>query len=368
MDSHLEIVTMNYIEIDDLKVRYGDFQALSGVSFNVAERERICLLGPSGCGKTTTLQVMAGFVGPTSGEVRLAGRSLIGLAPEKRNIGIMFQNYALFPHMTVFENVAFGLRMRSASNAEIKQEVMIALERVKLAHAAKKMPSMMSGGEQQRIAFARAVIVKPSLLLLDEPFSNLDARLRQEMRGELLEMLASLPIATIMVTHDQEEAMAIADRIVVMRAGHIEQIGTPSEIYDTPRSLFAARFIGDSNTFSGKVVSTDADIAEIEVAALGRVRGKNHGLNTGANAEVLVRPQRVIIAEPKSANTQQNSVSATVERVLFLGHRTEIHVRLDNGLKFVIWAPDHNRTDVQLGASVMLVWNVADTFAFPGGA
>lgn len=357
---------MSYIEIQDLEVRYGNFQALSGVSFNVAERERICLLGPSGCGKTTTLQVMAGFVAPSGGEVRLAGRSLIGLAPERRNIGIMFQNYALFPHMTVFDNVAFGLRMRGVAPSEIRQEAMAALERVRLTHAAQKMPGMMSGGEQQRIAFARAVVIKPSLLLLDEPFSNLDARLRQEMRGELLELLAGLPIATVMVTHDQEEAMAIADRIVVMRAGRIQQIGTPGEIYSSPMSLFAARFIGDSNTFSGKVADADGNGVEVEIAGLGHIRGRNHGLSVGDKAEILVRPQHVMLTKPGSAEAQRNVVPATVERVLFLGHRTEIHARLGNGTMFIVWAQEHGGPDVQPGAAVTLAWNVADTFAFPG--
>jgi ABC-type Fe3+/spermidine/putrescine transport system ATPase subunit len=355
---------MSYLNIHDLKVRYGDFHALKGVSFSVAERERICLLGPSGCGKTTTLQVVAGFVTPESGEVGLAGRSLLGFAPEKRNIGIMFQNYALFPHMTVFDNVAFGLRMRNVAATEIKQQVMAALERVQLAHAAQKMPAMLSGGEQQRIAFARAVVIKPNLLLLDEPFSNLDARLRQEMRAELLELLENLPIATVMVTHDQEEAMAIADRIVVMRSGQIQQIGTPSEIYDTPASLFAARFIGDSNTFSGKVMAIDGGTVEIDIAGVGRIRGKNHGLGVGATAEVLVRPQRVRLTNRDSREPCQNAVPATIERVLFLGHRTEFHVRLANGAIFIVWT-DTSLPDAQIGTAVELVWSVSDCFAFP---
>lgn len=358
---------MSYIEIRGLKVRYGDFQALKGISFDVEERERICLLGPSGCGKTTALQVLAGFVGPESGEVRLAGRGILGLAPEKRNIGIMFQNYALFPHMTVFDNVAFGLRMRGVSPADVKAQVMAALERVRLAHAASKMPAMLSGGEQQRIAFARAVVIKPSLLLLDEPFSNLDARLRQEMRAELLELLGDLSIATIMVTHDQEEAMAIADRIVVMRAGEIQQIGTPGEIYEAPANLFAARFIGDSNIFRGKVTASDADAVEVEVAGLGRLRGRGRNLTVGRDVQVLVRPQRVLPAADREARADMNTATVAIERVLFLGHRAEIHARTEAGDPFIIWAQDAQQPQAQPGTAVKFDWSAKDTFAFPIG-
>jgi ABC-type Fe3+/spermidine/putrescine transport system ATPase subunit len=357
---------MSYVEIQDLKVRYGDFQALKGISFAVGERERICLLGPSGCGKTTALQVLAGFVSPESGEVRLAGRSIIGLVPEKRNIGIMFQNYALFPHMTVFDNVAFGLRMRGVASGEVKAQVRAALERVRLSHAAQKMPAMLSGGEQQRIAFARAVVIKPSLLLLDEPFSNLDARLRQEMRAELLELLGDLSIATIMVTHDQEEAMAIADRIVVMRAGQIQQVGTPGEIYEAPANLFAARFIGDTNILRGKVTASDAGTVDIEVAGLGRLKGRGTNLPLGSAVQVLVRPQRVFLAAEGDATAGLNTAQAEIDRVLFLGHRTEFHARIGAGDPFIVWAQE-TRQVVQPGTPVRLAWSVKDTFAFPVG-
>src|SRR5262249_54153844 len=265
---------VSYLEIEDLRVRYGEHRALDGVSFAVEPGERLCLLGPSGCGKTTTLQVVAGFIVPDSGVGRIAGRGVLRQPPEQRNIGVMFQNYALFPHLSVQDNVAFGLRMRRRPAEEIRRRVGEALDLVRLGHAAAKQPRMLSGGEQQRIAFARAIVIQPSLLLLDEPFSNLDARLRQEMRSELLGLLQELKIATIMVTHDQEEAMAIADRIALMRAGRIEQLGNASEIYAAPRNLFVARFVGESNVLDGRVAPSDGRADAVDVPGIGRLRGR----------------------------------------------------------------------------------------------
>ena len=266
---------MSYLTVEKLAHAYGSIKVLHDISFGVGQGERLCLLGPSGCGKTTTLQILAGFVQQADGTVRIDGEAIDRLPPEKRNVGIMFQNYALFPHMTVFDNVAYGLKMRHVPRDEIRQRVTEALQLVKLAHAAAKLPSQLSGGEQQRIAFARAIVIKPRLLLLDEPFSNLDARLRVEMRGELLSLLESLDIATLMVTHDQEEAMAIADRIAVMQGGRIEQIGSTHEIYEKPASLFVGRFIGESNTFPAKIAGTEAGRSLFDVKGLGRLRASS---------------------------------------------------------------------------------------------
>jgi ABC-type Fe3+/spermidine/putrescine transport system ATPase subunit len=277
----------------------------------------------------------------------------------------MFQNYALFPHMTVFDNVAFGLRMRGLADADVKTQVGAALERVRLGHAAHKMPSMLSGGEQQRIAFARAVVIRPNLLLLDEPFSNLDARLRLEMRAELLELLGDLSIASIMVTHDQEEAMAIADRIVVMRSGEIQQTGTPGQIYEAPANLFTARFIGDSNILPGTVVGSSDGSVEVEVAGLGRVKGAGKGLAAGASVQVLVRPQRVELVGEGSGGAKENTATVTLERALYLGHRTELHCRTAAGDAFIVWAPEANPSHSKPGESVRLAWSARDTFVFP---
>ena len=327
-----------HLEVRDLVVRYGTVEALRSVSFGVAPGERVCLLGPSGCGKTTTLQTIAGFVTATSGEVMLEGRSTKRLAPEKRNIGIVFQNYALFPHLSVFDNVAFGLRMRKVPRAEIKQRVSEVLELVHLGHAAAKRSSALSGGEQQRIAFARAAVIKPDLLLLDEPFSNLDARLRQELRGELLSLLAEVRIATVMVTHDQEEAMYVADRIAVMNQGVIEQIGTPDEIYNRPETLFVGRFVGESNVFSGRLESIDGAHGRADVAGVGAFAGVAPRLfETGAHASVLVRPEALRVADPtRPPETGVNRFSGHVDQVIYLGHRTEYHLRVGAN-RIVVW-------------------------------
>lgn len=327
-----------HLEVRDLVVRYGTVEALRGVSFSVQPGERLCLLGPSGCGKTTTLQTIAGFVRATSGDVLLEGHSTEGLAPERRNIGIVFQNYALFPHLSVFDNVAFGLRMRKVPRPEIKRRVADALELVHLAHAAAKRSSALSGGEQQRIAFARAAVIQPKLLLLDEPFSNLDARLRQELRGELLSLLDEVRIATVMVTHDQEEAMYVADRIAVMNRGVIEQLGSPGEIYNGPQTLFVGRFVGESNVFSGSVERTGSGDGRVHVSGVGSFAGvAQQRLESAAAARVLIRPEALRVADPaRAAEPDVNRFSGRVEQVIYLGHRTEYHLRVA-AQKVVVW-------------------------------
>ena len=360
---------MRYLEIDALRVRYGEQRVLDGVSVAVEPAERICLLGPSGCGKTTTLQVVAGFVVPDSGAVRIVGRNIVRDAPEKRNIGVMFQNYALFPHLSVWDNVAFGLRMRRHPAGEIRRRVGEALDLVRLGHKAEKRPLMLSGGEQQRIAFARAIVIEPSLLLLDEPFSNLDARLRQDMRSELLDLLQKLKIATVMVTHDQEEAMAIADRIAVMRAGRIEQVGSAAEIYATPRSLFVARFMGKSNVLVGRAVASSDGAGSVDVPEIGRLHGRSPaGIAAGESVDVVVRPQHLELRPADAGPTpaeDRNSVQGDVEQILFLGHRTECHLRV-GGHRFVAWQSGPLPSSVHPGARARLEWHPRDTLLLRG--
>jgi ABC-type Fe3+/spermidine/putrescine transport system ATPase subunit len=346
-----------YLEARNLVVRFGEYTALRDVSFEVAAGERLCLLGPSGCGKTTSLRVIAGFIQPDSGGVRIDGRDMEGVPPEGRNIGILFQNYALFPHLTIYDNVAFGLRMRNIAESEIRKRVTEALELVRLPKAGGKRPSMLSGGEQQRIAFARAVVIKPSLLLLDEPFSNLDARLRQEMRGELLDLLQQLRIATVMVTHDQEEAMAIADRIAVMQGGAIEQVGGPTDIYERPRSLFVARFVGESNLFAGQAAG-----GMVEIPGLGRL--ERRGLQDGP-VQALIRPEkiRVLPANGASGSPDHERARATIERVQYLGHRTEYRLKL-GPQSITAWRLNETALPLMPGDAVALEWNRADLLVF----
>ncbi|MFD2236499.1 ABC transporter ATP-binding protein [Aureimonas populi] len=240
----------DFLALDRLTLAYGGSVAVEDLSFALAKGELVALLGPSGCGKTTTMRAIAGLMTPRGGTIRLGGRDITRVPANRRGVGLVFQSYALFPHLTVFENVAFGLRLRGAGRAEVERRVTAALANVGLAGFATRLPRALSGGQQQRVALARSIVVEPELLLLDEPLSNLDARLRLEMRSELSRLQRELGITMVYVTHDQAEALALADRVIVMRAGRIEQMGPPDAIYEAPTSAFVARFMGFENTFS----------------------------------------------------------------------------------------------------------------------
>ncbi|MCB1376820.1 MAG: ABC transporter ATP-binding protein [Alphaproteobacteria bacterium] len=249
------MTTTAAVELHNVTLAYGEFVAVSDVSLSIGKGEFITLLGPSGCGKTTILRSIAGLVHPTGGEIVVAGRRIDNVPIHKRNIGLVFQNYALFPHKTVFDNIAFGLKYRNVEKSVIAQKVTRALEMVRLPGVGKKLPSEMSGGQQQRIALARAIVIEPDVLLLDEPLSALDANLREEMRTELKIIQREVGITTIFVTHDQEEALAMSDRIVVMNKGKVEQEGSPEEVYRRPESRFVASFLGQSNLLPGRIES-----------------------------------------------------------------------------------------------------------------
>ncbi|MGN7292431.1 ABC transporter ATP-binding protein [Rhizobium sp. SAFR-030] len=353
---------MSYFEVDHLTHLYGETTAIQEVSFTIAAGERLCLLGPSGCGKTTTLQAIAGFIKPSMGRILIGGSDIITLPPEERNIGIMFQNYALFPHMNVFDNVAFGLKMRKTPRDELESRVNEALKVVRLEQKASRLPSQLSGGEQQRVAFARAVVIRPRLLLLDEPFSNLDARLRLTMRNELLELLEGLEIATLMVTHDQEEAMSIGDRIVVMHGGRIRQIGTPQTLYNAPNSRFVGEFLGDSNLLPVRSVSSEGRVARAIVEGLGEVRALPVEAATSVH-HLLVRPERIRLSSASGASTEQlplaggdqpNCFEGIVEHVTFLGPRIEVRVRVRNHVVQVF--SDELDPVIQAGSRVLVTW------------
>jgi ABC-type Fe3+/spermidine/putrescine transport system ATPase subunit len=356
---------MSYLQVDGLVHRYGDFTAVDDVSFTVEAGERLCLLGPSGCGKTTTLQAIAGFITPQAGRISVAGEEITGLPPEKRNIGIMFQSYALFPHLSIFENVAFGLRMRRCPRAEIERRVGEALEVVRLSHKARSLPTQLSGGEQQRIAFARAVVIRPRLLLLDEPFSNLDARLRLTMRAELLELLEGLDIATLMVTHDQDEAMAVGHRIAVMRAGHICQIGAPRELYRRPNSRFVGEFLGQSNLFPVAAVRPAGGEVAIEVPGVGVIHAA--AARPGHTDFALVRPEaiRVSALRDYSPAGTDNRLEGTVDHAIFLGPHIEARIRVGEMLVQVSAAAD--ALELSAGQPVTLTWPAEATVLIGGG-
>jgi ABC-type Fe3+/spermidine/putrescine transport system ATPase subunit len=314
------------LAVADLRKRYGGHVAVDGVDLDVAEGELFCLLGPSGCGKTTLLRLIGGYAEPDAGTVAVGGEDVTSLPLERRNIGMVFQSYALFPHMTARQNVAFGLAARRVPRAERAQRVERMLDRVGLNPATRgRRPRSLSGGEQQRVAIARALVVEPRLLLLDEPLASLDRRLREAMRRELKALQQRTGVATVMVTHDQEDALFLADRIGVMAGGRLLQVGTPDELYDRPRLPFVARFLGDANILP----VTSCGAGWVELAGSLRVptadlRGREGGGDGGA---VLVRPERLLVAASAPPDRAAAAV-ATVEMVTFLGADRQIELVL----------------------------------------
>ncbi|WP_428681467.1 ABC transporter ATP-binding protein [Reyranella sp.] len=305
------------IEVKDLVVRYGDQVAVNGVSFTVGRGEHLTLLGPSGCGKTTTLRAIAGLEHPSGGSIRIDGRMMYDSAErknvqtEQRGVSMVFQSYAIWPHMSVFDNVAYGLRVRKQGQDGIKANVERALDLVQMRHLAERGASRLSGGQQQRVALARAIAFSPTVVLFDEPLSNLDAKLRAEMRVELRELQRRLGITSVYVTHDQEEALAISDRVIVMNVGVIEQIGTPETIYNRPRSRFVADFVGSANLIKGKPGGDGTFVTDGGTVLKVMAPHKPHGSET----EVAVRTAYIDL-EPRPGD---NHVPGTVRQRLFHG-------------------------------------------------
>ena len=285
------------LDVDSVSHRFGSFQALDDVDVSVEAGQILALLGPSGCGKTTLLRIIAGFVRQTRGAVRIDGASIDHLNTNMRNIGIVFQNYALFPHLTIFENVAFGLAARNAKSDFINRKVRECLEVVQLPHVADRYPRQLSGGQQQRIALARAIATEPQILLLDEPFGALDKNLRLDMQIEIKRLQRQLGLTAILVTHDQDEAMSVADRIAVMNKGKVEQIGSPTEIYDQPATSFVNGFIGNTNLLKGRVTELNESTATVALdAGVTVVASGRDGLVKGGQAFISVRPEQVALS------------------------------------------------------------------------
>jgi iron(III) transport system ATP-binding protein len=316
------------VELRNLVKRYGSTAVVDQVSLNIEHGKLVCLLGPSGCGKTTTLRLIAGFVEPSEGEILVGGKLVSSPAktvpPERRNMSMIFQSYALWPHMTVRENIAYGLKLRKMNRETITKKLDIILATTKLGPLADRYPGELSGGQQQRVALARALIVEPETLLLDEPLSNLDANLREEMRFEVRRLHDAFRYTTVYVTHDQSEAMTTADLICVMNLGKIEQSGTPEEIYDRPRSEFVARFIGSSNVVKGKSI----DAARIDFAGV-PLRLNSTTLAKGADTAVSIRPHDITLSA--IASQSENVVPATVVRQVFLGSSRDYMVEVGDG-------------------------------------
>jgi putative spermidine/putrescine transport system ATP-binding protein len=314
---------MAELAIKNVVKYYGNVLAVSGVSLTVHSGELLCILGPSGCGKSTTLRMVGGFEAVDGGDIAIDGRSIVRLPPNKRPTAMVFQKYTLWPHMRVYDNVAFGLKLRRQPAAEIDRKVRDALEMVGLPDTAKRYPSQLSGGEQQRIALARALVLEPDVLLLDEPLSNLDARLRVRMREEIKRIQRRTGITSVFVTHDQEEALSIADRIAVMSKGHLEQLDVPSRVYAMPKTLFVADFIGTMTTLPG-VYHGAAHTLEVAGA---RLPAPEVGWPDGQQVRMAFRPEDL---EPVSARNGA-TLNGRVDVVMDLGHFRQVEVQLDNG-------------------------------------
>ena len=322
----------------DVRKRYGDFVAVDGVSLEVPAGALLTLLGPSGCGKSTLLRLIAGFVTASEGRVTLGGRDVLDIPPYKRETAMVFQSYALFPHMTIAENVMFGLKMRKVPVAEARKRAMEALDLVKLTHLAERHPSQLSGGQQQRAALARALVTNPRVLLLDEPFGALDKSLREEMQVELRKLQLAVGVTTVCVTHDQQEAMTISDRIAVMRDGRIEQCGTPVEIYDQPATRFVASFIGTSNNLSGVVESVQETPSVVGVRLPGGalLRVPAEGVPAaGVSIDVAVRPSAVRLRLPGYASAVEASVQRMEEEAAHHASRSGSSVSRDTAAPVV---------------------------------
>jgi putative spermidine/putrescine transport system ATP-binding protein len=349
---------MARLELRQLSKRYGDFHAARDITLDVADGEFVVLLGPSGCGKTTTLRMIAGFVEPSSGVVRLGNADVTRLPAWKRNTGLVFQNYALFPHLTVAQNVAFGLEMRKVAKADAERRVAQALELVRLGHLGSRLPRQLSGGQQQRVALARALVFRPDVLLLDEPLSNLDAKLRQEVRVEIRKLQQSLNLTTVMVTHDQEEALTMADRLVVMSEGAVRQVGTQRDLYERPADRFVAGFVGRSSFLGGTLETPERFRTRGGIAIACQAAG------TG-RATLALRPERVTVG-PAGIDGAENGFPGEVEFVSYLGGLIDIHVRLSPSDLVIAQIPNRESGFMpEVGDRVHVAWSTASASVFP---
>lgn len=349
----------SYLRLRGLTKHYADFVGLDALDLDIGAGELVALLGPSGCGKTTTLRMIAGLVPVSSGTIVVGGRDVTTIPTYKRDMGIVFQNYALFPHMTIGENVAFGLEMRGLPKEDIARKVRDALAMVRLEGKEDRKPAQLSGGQQQRVALARALVIQPSILLLDEPLSALDAKLRDEMRQEIREIQQKLGVTAIFVTHDQVEALAMCDRVAVMNAGKLMQIGTPHEIYEKPQTPFVASFVGRVN----RLAASGTGGGNYQVS--GHTVRANDGL-TGP-VELMVRPHRIsIIRDPGDSGEGLNVLSGKVRSVTYIGDVLQTEVFVGNETVMVESSTRSRENVPEQGDIVRLSWEVYDTLVFRG--
>lgn len=355
---------MASVILDAVTYRYGSVKAVDSVSIEVQPGEFFALLGPSGSGKTSILRLIAGFNTPQRGRILFDGEDVKTKPVYKRRIGFVFQNYALFPHMTVEENVAFGLESQSVPKHLVRERVFEALAMVQLSGFNKRMPSQLSGGQQQRVAFARAVVTQPQVLLLDEPLASLDRKLRAEMQIELRQLQKRLGITTIYVTHDQEEALTLSDRLAVMNSGHIEQVGAPMNVYVRPRTRFVAEFLGVSNVFTGEVIDTSPGLATVQTASGERFRAQTQA-NTrrGELVEAIVRPERITLSKMPPTSGEDNHLTAHVTHIAYAGTSLTYHLLdAENNPLRVFEQSSSQTAPPPIGVEVYLQWSPLDTF------
>lgn len=353
------------IELLSVSKRFEGHDAVQAVDLVIAQGEFFSLLGPSGCGKTTTLRMIAGFERPTGGVIRLQGREIQDTPPHRRNVNMVFQNYALFPHMTVFENIAFSLRARGVSAPEIHRRVGEGMDMVRLPGLEQRKPAQLSGGQQQRVALARALVSRPAVLLLDEPLGALDQKLRKDMQLELKRLQREVGITFVYVTHDQEEALTMSDRIAVMYQGRVLQVGGPRQIYDYPSTRFVADFIGTTNFVKGRVISIGSELATVELDGLDSVCvPRQEGFASEQPVILAVRPERLRLVQ-SSSKEQGNAIEGVLEETIFVGNDTQYIVRFQNGVRFFVREQNHSpaeaRTGYQPGELCQVCWSPAST-------
>ncbi len=340
------------VQLVDLVKRFGDFTAVAGVNLEMPSGEFFSLLGPSGCGKTTSLRMIAGFERPTEGQILLDGVDMAQTPPHKRNVNTVFQNYALFPHLTVEENVAFGLKYQKASKEETRERVGKALELVQMTQFEKRRPNQLSGGQQQRVALARALILNPKVLLLDEPLGALDAKLRKRLQIELKALQEEVGITFIYVTHDQEEALTMSDRIAVMSQGRVEQVGGPKEIYESPATAYVADFLGVSNLMDAEAAGVGDGGCKIALGEFSLIAGEGDADTTG-DCKITIRPERVEI-EPQGT-TGENRMPAMVERTVYVGSVLQVILHLATGQTIQAWTPNTGGGDANRSGDAITV-------------
>jgi spermidine/putrescine transport system ATP-binding protein len=355
------------VKLVDVVKKFGEAVAVDHINLEVLDGEFFSLLGPSGCGKTTTLRMIGGFEEPTSGLIELQGQDVTWLAPYKRNVNTVFQSYALFPHLTIFENVAFGLRRRKVKDSEIKSRVTEMLKLVELPGYERRKPTQISGGQAQRVALARALVNKPAVLLLDEPLGALDLKLRRQMQVELKRIQQEVGITFIYVTHDQEEAMTMSDRIAVMNRGRYEQLGDPESLYERPATRFVAGFLGISNLLPGDVEGSDASYVTVRLADDSRIRAPRASADGQPKVSVGVRPEKIRLREPsEAAPSGHNELTGVVRDASYLGVSTQYQVEARGGARLTVYEQNVERaTRAELwspGESVRLTWSPDHSF------